>query len=59
VVQTIVAFVNGAGGELRIGVSDKSRQIIGADDPFALEEQLTRIIQVEESREYPFPLIKK
>lgn len=44
VVQTIVSFANGAGGELLIGVADKTREIIGVDDPFALEEQLTSII---------------
>ncbi len=44
IVQTIVSFANGAGGELIIGVADKDRQIIGVDDPFALEEQLTNIV---------------
>ncbi len=44
VVQTIVAFANGAGGELLVGVSDKDREITGVDDPFALEEQITSMV---------------
>ena len=44
IVQTIVSFANGAGGELLIGIADKNREIVGVDDPFILEEQLTSII---------------
>ncbi len=44
VLQTMVAFANGAGGELLIGVSDKQRKIVGIDDPFATEEQISNMI---------------
>ncbi len=44
IVQTIVSFANGVGGELLVGVADKSRQVVGVADPLALEEQLTSII---------------
>ncbi len=38
--KTLVAFANGAGGELIIGVSDKERIIFGVDDPLLLEERI-------------------
>jgi ATP-dependent DNA helicase RecG len=42
--RTIVAFANGAGGELVFGVSDKNREIVGVDDPLALEEKVANVI---------------
>ncbi len=32
--KTIIAFANGAGGELILGVDDKSREILGIENPF-------------------------
>ncbi|MBU2510489.1 ATP-binding protein [bacterium] len=42
--STFVAFANGAGGELIIGVSDKKREIIGVKDPLLLEEKISNMI---------------
>ncbi len=41
---TIIAFSNTAGGKLVIGVDDKSRQIIGINDPILAEESLANFI---------------
>ncbi len=38
--KTIAAFANGAGGELLIGVDDKTREIVGVNEPLLLEEQI-------------------
>ena len=42
--KTIIAFANTAGGRLVIGVTDRSRDVIGVDDPLALEERLMNLI---------------
>ena len=42
--KTIVAFANGAGGNLIIGVSDKEREIAGVIDPLELEERVANLI---------------
>lgn len=42
--NTFVAFANGAGGELIFGVSDKNREIIGVEDPLLLEEKISNMI---------------
>jgi predicted HTH transcriptional regulator len=42
--KTIIAFSNGAGGELIIGISDKEREIIGVKDPLLLEEKISNMI---------------
>ena len=42
--KTIVAFANTAGGRLVIGVTDRSRDVIGVDDPLALEQRLMNLI---------------
>lgn len=42
--KTIVAFANGAGGNLIIGVSDKEREVIGVTDPLELEERIANLI---------------
>jgi predicted HTH transcriptional regulator len=34
--KSIIAFANGAGGELILGVDDKSRDIVGVETPFEL-----------------------
>ncbi|MCA1793873.1 MAG: ATP-binding protein [Desulfobacteraceae bacterium] len=44
IVKTVVAFSNGSGGEIIIGVDD-DRNLIGIDqDPFDLEERLASSI---------------
>jgi predicted HTH transcriptional regulator len=42
--KSIIAFANGAGGELILGVDDKSRDIVGIEDPFELEEKISNTI---------------
>jgi predicted HTH transcriptional regulator len=42
--KTIIAFANGAGGELILGVDDKSRDIVGIENPFELEERISNTI---------------
>lgn len=42
--NTIIAFANGAGGELILGIDDKSRDIVGITNPFELEEKISNII---------------
>src|ERR1035437_5461016 len=44
--KTIVAFANDAGGELYIGIQDKTRQVIGLNENelIALEEKISNII---------------
>ena len=37
VLQTIVAFANGSGGNIFFGIAD-DKQIIGIENPFELEE---------------------
>ncbi len=44
VMRTLVAFANGAGGVLLIGVEDGSRRVVGVPDPTRVEEQLANII---------------
>lgn len=44
ILKTIVAFANGAGGELIIGVSDHKREIIGVKDPLLLEEKISNMV---------------
>ena len=42
--KSIIAFANGAGGELILGVDDKSRDIVGVETPFELEEKISNTI---------------
>ena len=42
--KSIIAFANGAGGELIFGVDDKSRDIVGIENPFELEEKISNTI---------------
>ncbi|MDZ4168074.1 MAG: putative DNA binding domain-containing protein [Coriobacteriia bacterium] len=44
IVRTVVAFANSAGGTVLIGVADRTREIVGVDDPLDLEERLANII---------------
>ncbi len=42
--RTIVAFANTAGGTLLVGVEDKSRRVLGVEDPLELEERLANLV---------------
>ena len=42
--RTLVAFANGAGGRLLVGVEDGSRKILGVPDTAKTEEQLANFI---------------
>jgi predicted HTH transcriptional regulator len=44
VMRPLVAFANGAGGRLLIGVEDGSRKILGVLDAVKTEEQLANFI---------------
>ncbi|GHT82493.1 hypothetical protein FACS1894125_5080 [Actinomycetota bacterium] len=44
IIKTIVAFANTAGGKILIGVKDKTKEIVGIEDPLAEEEKLANII---------------
>jgi len=44
VMRTLVAFANGAGGRLLIGVEDGSRKVLGVLDAVKTEEQLANLI---------------
>ena len=44
VMRTLVAFANGAGGKLLIGVEDGSRKVLGVPDTGGTEEQLANFI---------------
>lgn len=44
VLRTLVAFANTAGGTLVIGVEDKTKKIIGVEEPLGMEERLANII---------------
>jgi ATP-dependent DNA helicase RecG len=42
--KTIVAFANTAGGKVIVGVHDKTRQVLGIDNPLDEEERLCNLI---------------
>ena len=42
--KTLVAFANTAGGRIIIGVADKTRELIGIDNPLDEEERLCNLI---------------
>lgn len=44
ILKTIVAFANGAGGELILGISNGDRKIIGIKDPLLLEEKISNLV---------------
>ncbi len=44
IARTLVAFANTAGGTLVIGVEDKTRRVVGVDDPLSVEERLANLI---------------
>lgn len=44
VLRTLVAFANGAGGTLVVGVEDKTRHVVGLKDATGVEEQLANLV---------------
>jgi predicted HTH transcriptional regulator len=44
VLRTLVAFANTAGGTLVIGVEDKTKNVLGIDEPLGMEERIANII---------------
>lgn len=44
ILKTIVAFANGAGGELILGISNDDRKIIGIKEPLLLEEKISNLV---------------
>ena len=44
IIRTVVAFANGAGGTVLIGVEDQSRHVVGVLNPTRAEEQLANLI---------------
>ncbi len=44
IVRTAVAFSNTSGGTILLGVSDRRRDVVGVDDPLAVEERLADLL---------------
>lgn len=44
ILKTIVAFANGAGGKLILGISNDDRKIIGIKEPLLLEEKISNLV---------------
>ncbi len=44
ILSTIIAFANTSGGKLLIGVEDKTRHVLGIENPTELEEKMANII---------------
>jgi ATP-dependent DNA helicase RecG len=42
--KTLVAFANSAGGTIIFGVEDKTRRVLGVDDPLELEARLANLV---------------
>jgi predicted HTH transcriptional regulator len=40
IIHTIIAFANTAGGKILIGVKDKSKEVVGLQDP--VEEEIRK-----------------
>lgn len=43
-IRSIVAFANGAGGTVVVGVEDRTRRVLGISDPTKVEEHLANLI---------------
>lgn len=44
VLRTLCAFANSAGGTLLLGIEDGSRNVLGIDEPLAVEERLANMV---------------
>jgi ATP-dependent DNA helicase RecG len=44
ILRTLIAFANTSGGTLVIGVEDRTKHIVGIEDPMGMEERLANII---------------
>jgi len=44
ILKTIIAFSNGTGGELLIGITDKEREVVGVKNPLELEEKISSML---------------
>ena len=44
IVHTAVAFSNTSGGTILIGVADRTRDIIGVDEPLSIEERVANVL---------------
>lgn len=44
VMRAIVAFSNSAGGTIIIGVNDKTKEVVGVDNPYQMEHDLSNLI---------------
>ena len=54
IMKTLVAFANGSGGTLLVGVEDQTRYVVGIKDPTGLESQLSSwIVDLIEPRLVP------
>ena len=42
--KTLAAFANSAGGTIIFGVEDKTRRVLGVDDPLDLEARLANLV---------------
>jgi len=42
--KTLVAFANSAGGTIIFGVEDKTRRVLGVDDPLGLEARIANLV---------------
>lgn len=44
IIKTVIAFANTAGGTLVIGIRDKTREIIGLDEPLGVCRTMSQAI---------------
>jgi ATP-dependent DNA helicase RecG len=44
ILRTLIAFANTSGGTLVIGVEDRTKHVLGIEDPISMEERLANII---------------
>ena len=44
IIQTIIAFANTAGGQIVIGVCDKTKEVVGVEDIFLEEERISNAV---------------
>lgn len=44
IVREVIAFANRTGGVIVVGVDDKTRQVVGVDDPQTVEQQIAQAV---------------